>query len=33
MWKVLCMAIDASKASLYLLVPIFARIFNGPIFL
>jgi len=32
MWKVLCMAIERSKASLYELVPIFAKILNGPIF-
>jgi len=33
MWNVLCMAIAGGKASLYALVPIFAKISNGPIFL
>jgi len=32
MWHVLCMAIEGGKASLYALVPIFAKIWNGPIF-
>ena len=32
-WNVLCMAIEAGKASLYALVPIFAKILNSPIFL
>jgi len=32
-WNVLCMAIEGGKASLYALVPIFAKISNGPIFL
>jgi len=32
-WNVLCMAIEGGKASLYALVPIFAKILNGPIFL
>jgi len=29
---VLCMAIEGGKASLYALVPILAKILNGPIF-
>jgi len=33
MWNVLCMPIEGGKASLYALVPIFAKILNGPIFL
>ena len=33
MWNVLCMAIEGGKASLYALVPIFAKILNRPIFL
>jgi len=33
MWNVLCMAIDGGKASFYALVPILAKILNGPIFL
>jgi len=33
MWNVLCMAIEGGRASLYPLVPIFAKILNGPIFL
>jgi len=33
MRNVLCMAIVGGKASLYALVPIFAKIFKGPIFL
>jgi len=33
MWSVLCMAMEGGKASLYVLVPIFANILNGPIFL
>jgi len=32
-WKVLCLAIDGSSASLYALVTIFAKILNGRIFL
>jgi len=31
MWNVLCMAIASGKVSLYALVPIFAKILNGPI--
>jgi len=30
---VLCMAIEGGKASLYALVPIFAKTLHGPIFL
>jgi len=33
MWKVLCMAIEGVKASLYALFPIFAKILNSLIFL
>jgi len=33
MWNVLCMAIEGGKASLSALVPIFAKILNGLIFL
>jgi len=33
MWNVSCMAIEGSKASLYELVPNFAKILNSPIFL
>jgi len=33
MWKVLCMTIEGGKASLYALVPTFAKILNRPIFL
>jgi len=33
MGKVLCMAIDGGRASLYALIPIFANILYGPIFL
>ena len=33
MRNVLCMAIQGGKASLYALVPPFAKILNGPIFL
>jgi len=30
MGNVLCMAIEGGKASLYALIPIFAKILNGP---
>jgi len=33
MWNGLCMAMEGAQASLYRLVPIFAKILNGPIFL
>jgi len=33
MWNVFCMAIEGGKASLYALVPIYAKIFNGLTFL
>jgi len=33
MWNVFCIAIEGGKASLYALVPIFAKILKGPIFL
>jgi len=33
MWNVLCMSMEGGKASLYALVPIFAKIINGSIFL
>ena len=33
MWNVLCMAIQGGKGSFYALVPIFAKILPGPIFL
>jgi len=33
MWNVLYMAIEGGEASLYALVPIYAKILNSPIFL
>jgi len=32
MWKVLCIAIEGGRASVYALVPILAKILNDPIF-